>query len=210
MDDTGQGRRTMLKLGGAALMSAGLVLPPTITSDQAFAETEKAPAGMQTIFSCHIDHVDTLQALSDEDLDWKYKILDRRAVQGDMRLAIDVHSRTITLSVRYSGMPAKAYVLGDIEQGNTPLSGASGHLGTVIRGKSGDQVFTLFAEEALQADEKYAVLQVDGPKNLLLSCNDEHYLDPSAKGLGRFGSIDIYGLSGDGLAKELKELPAMP
>ena len=127
-----------------------------------------------------------------------------------MRLLINANTHAITLLVNLGGGPSRAYALSDVEQGSSAGSGAGGRADTVIRGRSGASVFTLFAGYDTNGFDHEAAIQAGGRNSFLLACDDDPYQAPQATGMGRFGSTNIYVLSADGLAKEMKELPGEP
>ena len=71
-------------------------------------------------------------------------------------------------------------------------------------------MFTLFAGYDNNGAETDAALQVNGRITFLLVCEGGQYSEAAVNGLGRFGTTNIYVLSADGLAKEMKELPDWP
>lgn len=195
----------------ASLLAAASMLPGA-GSERAFAgaEMNKTPANAQTLFRCSTDRRVTLRASGDGASKQSYSISGRQAASGDVRLIIDTNSRAMTLFIRSRGEPTRAYVLTDVEQGSSLGSGASGKADTTIRGKSGDNIFTLFAGYDNRGADTDAALQVNGPNTFLLACAGGQYSAPTVNGLGRVGASNIYVLSADGLAREMKELPDGP
>jgi hypothetical protein len=51
---------------------------------------------------------------------------------------------------------------------------------------------------------------IEGRTTSLLTCTNGHYAAPRAKQLGRNGSTNIFVLSADGLAQNMKTLPPEP
>lgn len=196
----------------ASLLFAIFILPAAGGSDGAVARPERASVATaaQMLFGCHTDRLLTLRRSDDSRSEQSFAVSGRRAIPGEVRLTINTDTRAMTLLVQLRGKPRHAYALSDVEQGGSPGSGAGGRADTTIRGRSGDSVFTLFAGYDSNGIDHDASLQVEGRNSFLLTCDDDQYLAPPAKGMGRFGSTSIYVLSADGLAKELKELPVEP
>ena len=180
-------------------------------SDGAVARSERASvatAPQQMLFRCHTDRLLALRR--SDDGRQSFAASGRRTIPGEVRLTVNADTRAMTFLVQLGGGPRRAHALVDVEQGSSPGSGAGGRADTTIRGKSGDSVFTLFAGYDNNGFDHDASLQVEGRNSFLLVCDDDGYQAPLAKRMGHFGSTNIYALSADGLAKELKDLPAKP
>ena len=195
----------------AGVLSATAILSVVATSE-AFARTETAspPAKTQTLFACRTDRLFKPLPSTDKTSDQGHAFGGRRAVNGDVRLAVATDTRTIRLFIRTAGEARREYVLKDVEQGSSLGSGAGGRADTVIRGRSGSSVFTLFAEYENNGADHEAALQIDGRSPVLLVCDGDQYLAPQVKGFGRFGTNNIYVLRGDELANGLQDLPDWP
>ena len=196
----------------ASRLFATFILAAAGGSDHAVARTKtfSVETAEQTLFSCHIDRVLTLRASAGSESEQSYAVSSRRTVSGDVRLLINANTHAITLLVDLGRGPSHEYALSDVEQGSSAGSGAGGKADTVIRGRSGDSVFTLFAWYDTNGFDHEASLQAEGRNSLLVACDDDPYQAPQATGMGRFGSTNIYVLSADGLAKEMKDLPGEP
>jgi hypothetical protein len=105
----------------------------------------RVAAKSKTLFSCHTDQLFRLRPEGKGASEHRYVVGGRRAIKGEVRLSVDVDSHAMTLSLQSDGEPMRAYVLGNVGQGNSPGSGAGGRADTTIRGTSSGDVFTLFA-----------------------------------------------------------------
>jgi hypothetical protein len=170
----------------------------------------QAPAARQTLFSCHVDTRYALRPVTDADSDEAFAMSGRRTVNEEVNLTVDLRSHQLILFIHIEGGPTQMHLLREVEQGSSGGSGAGGRADTAIRGKDGASIFTLFAGFDNNGAEQSAALQVVGPDNFLLKCDSDPYSSPQVKGLGRFGSTNIYVLNGDGLAAEMKDLPGEP
>jgi hypothetical protein len=164
----------------------------------------------QTLFRCKTDHVFLLPRVADAgENEQSYAIQGQRSSKGELVLSVDSKNHGLTLLLQSRGGPTRAYVLTNVEQGSSGGSGAGGRADTSIRGTSAGKVFTLFAEYENFSDED-AHLMIEGRTTSLLSCRNGHYAAPSAKGLGRYGTTNIFVLSADALAQKMKTLPREP
>lgn len=164
----------------------------------------------KTLFSCRTDQLYRLRFDGNEASKQSYVVKSRQSVKGQVSLTVDVNSRAVTLLLQSGSDPMRAYVLRNVEQGSSLGSGAGGRADTTIRGTSGGNVFTLFAGYDSNGLDQEAALQVGGSNPLLLTCGGSQYAAPQVKGAGRYGSTNIYTLSADSLAQEMKELPVEP
>lgn len=196
----------------ATVLSATLALSAVAIGGRAFARAEKTTiaAKTQTLFRCQTDQLFELRPSGDGASEPRYAVSARRAVKGDVSLTVDVDSRGMTLFVQSGGGPRRAYVLTNVEQGSSPGSGAGGRADTTIRGTSAGNVFTLFAGYDSNGFDHEAALLVAGRNTSFLTCGEPQYSAPQVRGVGRFGSTNIYVLSADGLAQEMKALPIEP
>jgi hypothetical protein len=167
-------------------------------------------AKSKILFSCHTDQLFRLRPEGNGSSEPRYDVELRRAIKGEIRLSVDVHSHAITLLLQSGGEPMRAYVLRNVEQGSSPGSGTGGRADTTIRGTSAGDVFTLFAGYDSNGFDHDAALQVGGRDPFLLTCDGAQYSAPQAEGVGRYGSTNIYVLSGDGLAQKMTDLPVEP
>jgi hypothetical protein len=140
-----------------------------------------------------------------------------RAIKGTITLKLDPTTRLMTLFVDYTGEPKRAYPLSEVRQVNSPGSGASFKADTTIEGRSGQTVFTLFAEydnaNTYRDAEAHgdASLQVDRGRSFLLACGPKGYSSRRVTaGSGVAGWTSIYTLEYDGLAKDLEDPPEWP
>jgi hypothetical protein len=198
----------------ASVLSATLALLPISVAQcaAARAETPRIASKTQTLFTCRTDRLFTLRSTDNEASKQGYAVSSRRTVRGEIRLAVDANNRTMTLFVQSRGEPTQVYGLSDVKQGSTPGSGASHKLDTTIRASSGDNVFTLFAEDPPSDFEHDAALQVNGRNTFLLACVDNQYQIGDAKGPYGITNIFILGriLSRGGLANAMEPSPAAP
>jgi hypothetical protein len=196
----------------AKLLSATLALSVFAISERASARAEKTTiaAKPRSLFKCRTDQLFMLRPLRDGASEPGYAVSARRGTKGQISLIMDADSHAMTLFLRSRGGARKAYVLSNVEQGSSPGSGTGGRADTIIRGASAGKVFTLFAGYENNGLGHDAALLVAGRVTLFLTCGEPQYSDPSVKGVGRYGSTNIYVLSGDGLAREMKTLPVEP
>jgi hypothetical protein len=128
-----------------------------------------------------------------------------------VQLSVDAARRAVTLSIRTQGEQARSYVLRDVEQGSSPGSGASHKADTVIRGRSGGTIFTLFASYDNDGADQDAALQVEGRTAVLLTCAGGQYRVGDAMPMNGLGLTNIYTLGWrSGWAHPMKLLPAEP
>jgi hypothetical protein len=193
------------------LLSTALVMTAAGSgSTLARQRKAQAPAESQTLFSCHVDTRYALRPVTDADSDQTFAMSGRRSVDEEVKLTVDVRSHQLTLFIHTEGGLTQMHLLREVEQGSSGGSGAGGRADTVIRGKDGADIFTLFSGYDNNGADHDAALQVGGPDNFLLNCDSDPYNSPQVKGLGRFGSTNIYGLHADGLAAEMKDFPREP
>ncbi len=163
----------------------------------------------QTLFKCKTDNVFVLRRLPERSSEQPYAVRARSKSKGEIVLSVDSKSHALTLLLRSRGAPMRTYVLANVEQGSSSGSGTAGKADTTIRGRSASEVFTLFAGYENFSDDD-AALMIEGRATSLLTCMNGHYAAPRAKRLGRNGSTNIFVLSADGLAQEMKTLPPEP
>ena len=116
----------------------------------------------------------------------------------------------MSLIIQVEGGQTRTHLLNEVEQGSSLGSGAGGRADTAIRGASDGKVYTLFASYDSNGFDHDATLQVNGVKGILLACDSDMFGAPTVKGLGRFGSTNIYALAADGLVAKMNDLPVEP
>jgi hypothetical protein len=202
----------MLMSSAASAAAIGLLAILVSPAEGATPQVGRA-AKTQILFRCDTDTVFGLQRGSDakDSLTPQYTVSARRKAAGEVQLSIDTGRQAVMLSIRAEGAPAHTYVLRDVEQGSSPGSGTSHRADTVIRGRSGDATFTLFASYE-NGDDEDAALQVEGRAATLLVCAGGRYRVGNAVPRDGQGiSTNIYTLGWrSGWAVPMRSLPAEP
>ena len=145
-----------------------------------------------------------------QDSDESYIASRRKTVDEEVKLTVDIRSHRLFLIFGAEGHPPQVHVLKNVEQGSSGGSGAGGRADTTIRADDGDSAFTLFAQYDTNGFDHGAALQIVGKSKFLLACDSDPYTAPQVRGLGRYGSTNIYALNADGLAIKLNDMPVEP
>jgi hypothetical protein len=127
---------------------------------------------------------------------------------GNIALALDSLTGTMTLFIANEGKTPAAFPLSDVQQSSSPPSGASGKSDTIVRGKSGHATLTLFVRYS-PVEAPFAAIRVDNVWSFLLTCGPKGYSAPTVKG-GSHTITNIFGLRYDGLAAALTDEPQWP
>ena len=190
--------------------AATLVLLGFVTSSIPSSASDRIPqqSASRTLFAC---------SLARDSVAWPTLESARRGLAPQARLEDRVPRKmvlnlsstgTMTWVIWFKGRPATALALTDLEQTNSPGSGAGGRADTIVRGKSGRAVLTLFVSYS-SAEALFAALRVDSGSRTLLTCDDGGYSAPVAKG-GSHLTTSIFGLHYDDLARAMTDEPEWP
>jgi len=173
-----------------------------------FASTTKRDfvAEPQLLFKCRTDQLTMLRRRADATLGQQYSVVRRRSVHGEIALTLKPSTQAMKLILRTKGGPTQSYSLENVGQVSTGGSGAGGWADSFIRGASAGGNITLYAGYDNNGFDHGAALVMEGPAPILLRCGEPQYSAPLVKGVGRYGSTNIYTLAADGIAKAIDEL----
>ena len=192
----------------AGLIAMIVASSAAVIGQPSFASTAKRPivVGPQLLFKCRTDQLTTLRRRPDATLEQQYSILHRRSVHGEIALTLESRTHAMMLILTTKGGPTQSYALKNVGQVSTGGSGAGGWADSFIRGTTAGGNITLYAGFDNNGFDHGAALIIEGPAPILLRCGEPQYSAPLVRGVGRYGSTNIYTLAADGVAKAIDGL----